>query len=44
MEDIAFHTIDTDEHTKNELLLADTAGALVLLPTRCTIVAPARES
>ena len=47
MEDIAFHTIDADEHTKKELLFsaAATAAALVSLPTRCAIVAAAaRES
>ena len=46
MEDIAFHTIDADEHTKKELLFAAAAAAaLVSLPTRCAIVAAAaRES
>ena len=44
MEDIAFHTIDADEHTKKELLFS-AAAALVSLPTRCVIVAAAaRES
>ena len=46
MEDIAFHTIDADEHTKKELLFSAAAAALVSLPTRCAIVAAAaaRES
>ena len=46
MEDIAFHTIDADEHTKKELLFsAAAAAALVSLPTRCAkVAAAARES
>ena len=38
MEDIAFHTIDADEHTKKELLFsAAAAAALVSLHARCAI-------